>query len=84
VSAGYDAGIQFGEYIAQTMVAFRVPPHLRPAVVGAPAYRITPEAGASPRDLLNRQCIRLRHREESVYRWEFDRSLSALIAALRV
>ena len=38
VSGGYDAGIQFGEYIAQDMVAVRVSPDLRPAVVGAPAY----------------------------------------------
>ena len=38
VSAGYDAGIQFGEYIAQDMVAVRVSPDLRPAIVGAPAY----------------------------------------------
>ena len=38
VSAGFDAGIQFGEYIAQDMVAVRVSPDLRPAIVGAPAY----------------------------------------------
>ena len=36
VSAGYDAGIQFGEYIAQDMVAVRVSADLRPAIVGAP------------------------------------------------
>ena len=37
VSAGYDAGIQFGEYIAQDMVAVRVSPDLTPAIVAAPA-----------------------------------------------
>ena len=37
VSAGFDAGIQFGEYIARDMVAVRVSPDHHRAVVGAPA-----------------------------------------------
>jgi DNA-binding transcriptional LysR family regulator len=64
VSAGYDAGIQFGEYIAQDMVAVRVSPDLRPAVVGAPAYFASHPKPASPRDVLNHRCIRFRHRGE--------------------
>ena len=38
VSAGFDAGIQFGEYIAQDMVAVRVSPDIEHAIVGAPSY----------------------------------------------
>ena len=38
VPAGYDAAIQFGEYIADDMVRVRVSPDITPAVVGAPAY----------------------------------------------
>ena len=38
VAAGYDAGIQFGEYIAQDMIAVRVSPDVRPAVVASPDY----------------------------------------------
>ena len=82
VSAGYDAGIQFGEYIAQDMVAVRVSPDLRPAVVGARAYFDSHPKPTSPRDLLNHQCIRFRHRGESVYKWELDKGDESLAIAV--
>ena len=78
VSAGYDAGIQFGEYIAQDMVAVRVSPDLRPAVVGAPVYFESHRKPESPRDVLNHRCIRFRHRGESVYKWELDKGDESL------
>jgi DNA-binding transcriptional LysR family regulator len=77
-AAGYDAGIQFGEYIAQDMVAVRVSPDLRPAVVGAPAYFDSHPKPSAPRDLLNHRCIRFRHRGESVYKWELDKDQESL------
>ena len=50
VSAGYDAGIQFGEYIAQDMVAVRVSPDLRPAIVARTRLlRVTPQADIAAR-----------------------------------
>ena len=82
VSAGYDAGIQFGEYIAQDMVAVRVSPDIRPAIVGAPAYFDSHPRPTSPRDLLNHQCIRFRHRGESVYKWELDKGDESLAIAV--
>ena len=82
VSAGYDAGIQFGEYIAQDMVAVRVSPDLRPAVVGAPAYFESHPKPASPRDVLNHRCIRFRHRGETVYKWELDKGDESLTIAV--
>jgi DNA-binding transcriptional LysR family regulator len=82
VSAGYDAGIQFGEYIAQDMVAVRVSPDLRPAVVGAPVYFESHPKPASPRDVLNHRCIRFRHRGESVYKWELDKGEESLTIAV--
>jgi DNA-binding transcriptional LysR family regulator len=82
VSAGFDAGIQFGEYIAQDMVAVRVSPDLRPAVVGSPAYFDSHPKPASPRELVNHRCIRFRHRGESVYKWELDRGDESLAIAV--
>ena len=38
IAAGFDAGIQFGEFIQQDMVAVRVSPDHRPAIVGSPGY----------------------------------------------
>jgi DNA-binding transcriptional LysR family regulator len=78
VSAGYDAGIQFGEFLAQDMVAVRVSPDLRPAIVAAPAYFDARPAPASPRDLLSHRCIRFRHRGESIYKWELDKGDESL------
>jgi DNA-binding transcriptional LysR family regulator len=82
VAAGFDAGIQFGEFIAQDMVAVRVSPDLRPAIVGAPAYFETRAKPATPRDLLQHRCIRFRHRGESVYKWELDRDDESLEIAV--
>ena len=82
VSAGFDAGIQFGEYIAQDMVAVRVSPDIRPAIVAAPAYFASHAKPAAPRDVLHHQCIRFRHRGESVYRWELDKGDESLAIAV--
>ena len=38
VASGFDAGIQFGEFIEQDMIAVRVSPDHRPAIVGSPSY----------------------------------------------
>jgi DNA-binding transcriptional LysR family regulator len=78
VSAGFDAGIQFGEYIAQDMVAVRVSADLRPAIVGAPAYFDVHAKPTAPRDVLEHRCIGFRHRGESKYRWEFDKGDQSL------
>jgi DNA-binding transcriptional LysR family regulator len=82
VAAGFDAAIHFGEYIAQDMVAVRVSPDLRPAIVGAPAYFASHPKPTSPRDVLDHQCIRFRHRGESVYKWEFDKGDESLAIAV--
>ena len=82
VSAGFDAGIQFGEYIAQDMVAVRVSPDLRPAIVGAPAYFDSHAKPTSPRDVLHHRCISFRHRGESIYKWEFDKGDESLAIAV--
>ena len=82
MSAGCDAGIRFGEYIAEDMVAVRVSPDLRPAIVGARAYFDSHPRPTSPRDLLHHQCIRFRHRGESVYKWELDKGYESLAIAV--
>jgi len=73
VAEGYDAGIQFGEYIAQDMVAVRVSADQRPAIVGAPEYFAVHGRPHTPHDLLSHRCINFRHRGEGVYRWELDK-----------
>lgn len=73
VAGGYDAGIHFGEFIEQDMVAVRVSPDHRPAIVASPEYFASHPKPTSPRDLLHHRCINFKHGDEGVYRWEFDK-----------
>lgn len=83
VAAGFDAGIHFGEFIQQDMVAVRVSPDHRPAIVGSPDYFAAHPKPKSPRDLLSQRCINFRHgRSTGVYRWEFDKGKRSLTVAV--
>ena len=82
VAAGFDAGIHFGEFIEQDMVAVRVSRDPRPAIVGSPAYFESHPKPKSPRDLLNHRCINFRHGSDGVYRWEFDKGKQSLTVAV--
>ena len=48
----------------------------------APAYFDSHPKPTAPRDVLNHQCIRFRHRGESVYKWEFDKGDESLAIAV--
>jgi DNA-binding transcriptional LysR family regulator len=82
VAAGFDAGIQFGEFIAQDMIAVRVSPDHRPAIVGSPGYFESHPRPESPHDLLSHRCINFRHGSEGVYRWEFDKDDQSLAVSV--
>lgn len=82
VAAGFDAGIQFGEFIAQDMVAVRVSPDHRPAIVGSPQYFESHPKPKSPRDLLGHRCINYRHGAEGLYKWEFDKGKRSVSVAV--
>ena len=82
VAAGFDAGIQFGEFIQQDMIAVRVSQDHRPAIVGSPAYFESHTKPESPHELLRHRCINFRHGSEGVYRWEFDKGDQSLAVAV--
>jgi DNA-binding transcriptional LysR family regulator len=74
VADRFDAGIRSGEMVARDMIAVRIGPDMRMAVVGAPAYFATREAPAAPRDLTAHRCINLRlPTQGGIYAWEFAR-----------
>ena len=82
VAGGFDAGIHFGEFIEQDMVAVRVSPDQRPTIVGSRGYFESHPAPKSPRDLLTHRCINFRHGSEGVYRWEFDKRKQSVMVAV--
>jgi DNA-binding transcriptional LysR family regulator len=74
VAERYDAGVRFGEQVAKDMIAVRIGPDIRMAVVGAPAYFARRPAPRTPQDLAAHDCINLRLPVHGLYAWEFERN----------
>lgn len=73
VSAGFDAGVRFGERLEADMVSLALGPSMRSVVVGAPAlFERYPEPH-KPQDLHALPCIRHRFPSGAIYAWEFER-----------
>jgi DNA-binding transcriptional LysR family regulator len=60
VAERYDAGVRLGEQVAKNMIAVRIGPDMRMAVVGAPSYFEHHEIPKSPQDLPAHNCINMR------------------------
>ena len=74
VSQQYDAGVRSGEQVAKDMIAVRIGPDMRMAVVGAPSYFRTHPEPKKPQDLIGHNCINLRlPTRGGVYAWEFEK-----------
>jgi DNA-binding transcriptional LysR family regulator len=74
VAERYDAGVRGGEQIAKDMIAVRIGPDLRAAVVGAPAYFAKRPPPRTPQDLAQHNCINLRlPTYGGLYAWEFEK-----------
>jgi len=72
VAERFDAGVRTGEMIAQDMVAVRIGPDMRSAVVGAPSYFAARPAPKTPQALTAHNCINLRlPTHGGLYAWEF-------------
>ena len=74
VAERIDAGLRTGEQVAKDMIAVRVGPDMRMAVVGAPSYFAGRAAPHTPQDLTEHNCINLRlPTHGGVYAWEFEK-----------
>ncbi|MGO7960236.1 LysR family transcriptional regulator [Rhizobium leguminosarum] len=74
VAERYDAGVRLGEQVAKDMIAVRIGPDMRMAVVGTPAYFDSRAKPRTPQDLTDHNCINLRlPTYGSVYAWEFEK-----------
>lgn len=60
VSEGYDAGVRMGEQVAKDMIAVRIGPEMRMAVVGSPEYFEANAHPKTPQDLTAHRCIHMR------------------------
>ncbi|MFN2645176.1 MAG: LysR family transcriptional regulator [Burkholderiales bacterium] len=74
VAQRYDAGIRSGEQVAKDMIAVRIGPDMRFAVIGAPSYFAKRPVPKKPQDLTDHNCINLRlPTYGGLYAWEFER-----------
>jgi DNA-binding transcriptional LysR family regulator len=74
VTSGYDAGIRFGEKVDKDMIAVRVGPDIRFAVVATPAYFAAHPVPKKPQDLSAHRCINYRLATSGgLYVWEFEK-----------
>src|SRR5712664_1562549 len=74
VAARYDAGVRLGEQVAKDMIAVRIGPDFRMAVVGAPSYFERRSRPHQPQDLTALDCINIRlPTYGGIYAWEFEK-----------
>jgi DNA-binding transcriptional LysR family regulator len=74
VSDRFDAGVRLGEALAKDMIAVRIGPDQRMAMVASPDYLARCGVPTSPQDLSEHQCINLRMQGSgSLYAWELER-----------
>lgn len=60
VSQGFDAGVRMGEQVAKDMIAVKIGPSMRMAVVGSPEYFSRHGIPQTPQDLTSHNCISMR------------------------
>ena len=74
VAERYDAGVRLGEQVARDMIAVRIGPDFRWAVVGAPSYFAKRTRPKRPQDLTAHDCINLRlPTYGGLFAWEFEK-----------
>jgi DNA-binding transcriptional LysR family regulator len=73
VSEGFDAGVRFGNVIAQDMIAVPLGGAQRSAYVASPEFFQRHPKPRIPRELNGLPCIRLRFESGRYYEWEFER-----------
>lgn len=79
VAERFDAGVRLGEQVAKDMIAVRIAPDMRMAVVGAPSYFARRPPPKTPQDLVHHNCINLRlPTHGGLYAWEFEKDADEL------
>jgi DNA-binding transcriptional LysR family regulator len=75
VANRFDAGIRFGNIVEKDMIAVRIGPDRRRAVVGSPRYFAGNPPPKTPHDLARHDCINYRLvKTGGLYSWEFEDS----------
>src|ERR1700742_2629119 len=74
VATGFDAGVRYGEHLAQDMIAVSLGPPQRYAVVASPQYVAQHGRPKHPKDMLHHVAIRTRFGSGAMPDWEFEKA----------
>jgi len=78
-SAGCDAGIRYGEHLAQDMIAVPIgPAYQQLALAAAPGYLARRGVPTHPQDLLVHDCVRMRFSSGALTEWTFEKDGEAV------
>ncbi|MBB3219546.1 LysR family transcriptional regulator [Pseudoduganella umbonata] len=81
VAERFDAGVRMGEHVDKDMIAVRIAPDFRAAIVGSPAYFQARSRPKVPQDLVTHQCINLSlSTSRGHYIWHFKKGRRELKA----
>ncbi len=74
VAERYEAGVRLGEQVAKDMIAVRIGPDMRMAVVGSPLYFAQRSPPKTPQDLTAHNCISMRlPTYGGLFPWDFEK-----------
>lgn len=74
VDGRFDAGVRLGEQVAKDMIAVRIAPDMRMAVIGSAEYLQRFGVPETPEQLDQHRCINMRlPTRGGLYAWEFER-----------
>jgi DNA-binding transcriptional LysR family regulator len=82
VAGGFDAGIRYGGTMPEDMITQRLSPDIRWIAAASPAYLERFGIPASPQDLRDHRCVRIRLGDGHLYDWEFERGEEAVTIAV--
>lgn len=73
VAERFDIGVRWGDQVARDMVAVRIGPDMRMAIVGAPAYLAAHGVPRTLEELATHNCVTLRLSGGGIYAWELEK-----------
>ncbi|TCP90080.1 LysR family transcriptional regulator [Cricetibacter osteomyelitidis] len=71
ISERFDAGVRFGNDVAEGMIAVRISNDEEMAAIGSPDYFRTHGFPKTPADLCRHQCLNYRYASGVMYDWDF-------------
>lgn len=83
VAERFDIGVRWGNQVAKDMVAVRVGPDTRVAIVGAPGYLAARGVPRTLEELALHNCITLRLASGGLYAWELQKDAKEVAARVQ-